>query len=137
MKIVVVTDDEKIISAHFGKASKYVVFSVENGKISGLEIREKVGQCKSVEGHQLKSHQHNDKEDGGRGMGRNSEDKHRRMFANILDCDVLLARGMGRGARLGLESSGLKPIITDISDINKAVEAVINGSIVDHPDCVH
>ena len=137
MKIAVVTDDEKIISAHFGKASKYVVYSVENGKISGLEIREKTGQCKSGEDHHSISHHHNDEKDGGRGMGKNAEDKHQRMFANILDCDILLARGMGRGARLGLESSGLKPIITDIAEINKAVEAVINGSIVDHPDCVH
>ena len=32
MKIAVVTDDEKTISAHFGRASKYVVFSVVKGE---------------------------------------------------------------------------------------------------------
>jgi predicted Fe-Mo cluster-binding NifX family protein len=70
-------------------------------------------------------------------MGKHAEERHKHMFANIKDCDVLLARGMGRGAQLGLEQTGLKPILTDISDIEMAVKAVIDGTIVDQPDRVH
>jgi hypothetical protein len=59
------------------------------------------------------------------------------MFANITDCDVLLARGMGKGAQIGLLQTGLKPILTDISEIDVAVQAFIDGTIVDNPDRVH
>jgi len=59
------------------------------------------------------------------------------MFENITDCDVLLGRGMGRGAQLGLQQIGLKPILTDIAEIDEAVQAVIDGTIVDNPDRVH
>jgi predicted Fe-Mo cluster-binding NifX family protein len=137
MKIAVVTDDEKTISAHFGRANKYVVFSIENGEITDREVREKTGQCQCTAEDQTKPHHHDDKEAGGRGMGKHAEERHKHMFANIKDCDVLLARGMGRGAQLGLEQTGLKPILTDISDIEMAVKAVIDGTIVDQPDRVH
>ncbi|MCK4820730.1 dinitrogenase iron-molybdenum cofactor biosynthesis protein [bacterium] len=137
MKIAVVTDDEKTIGAHFGRASKYVVFSVENGEIASREVREKVGHRQFAAEDQTKSHHHDDKEAGGRGLGKHAGERHRRMFANITDCAVLLARGMGRGAQLGLQQTGLKPILNDISDIDIAVEAAINGSIVDHPNRVH
>lgn len=43
MKIAVVTDDEKIISQHFGRASLYVVYTVEDGKVTGKETRPKMG----------------------------------------------------------------------------------------------
>jgi predicted Fe-Mo cluster-binding NifX family protein len=136
MKIAIVTDDEKTISAHFGRATKYVVFTVEDGEIKKREVLEKVGHKQFAAQDQTHSHHHG-KESGGRGMGKQAEERHRRMFANITDCDILLARGMGRGAQLGLQQTGLKPILTDISDIDEAVQAVIDGTIVDNPDRVH
>lgn len=136
MKIAVVTDDEKTISAHFGRATKYVVFTVEGGEIKKREVLDKVGHRQFADEDQTHSHQYG-KDAGGRGMGEHAEERHRRMFANITDCDVILARGMGRGAQLGLQKTGLKPILTDISDIEEAVRAVIDGTIVDHPDRVH
>lgn len=33
MKIAVVTDDHKTISAHFGRAQNFVVFTVEDNKV--------------------------------------------------------------------------------------------------------
>ena len=39
MKIAVVTDDEKTISAHFGRAQYYVVFTIENGMVTRQETR--------------------------------------------------------------------------------------------------
>jgi hypothetical protein len=32
---------------------------------------------------------------------------------------------------------GTKPILTDIENIEEAAQAVIDGSIVDHPDRLH
>jgi predicted Fe-Mo cluster-binding NifX family protein len=59
------------------------------------------------------------------------------MFETIKDCDYVLARGMGRGAYQGLEQWKIQPIITDIPDIDAALEAVIDGSIKDHVERLH
>lgn len=136
MKIAAVTDDGKTVSPHFGRATIYVVFFVEDGRVIQQELRGKIGQQEfqneGLEGQG--KHQNNPQ---GRGFGRHSEEKHRRMFANITDCDVLLARGMGQGAFLGLQQIGIRPILTDIPEIEKAVQAVIDGSIEHHAERLH
>jgi hypothetical protein len=43
MKIAAITDDGKTISQHFGRASHYLVATVENGQIISRELREKLG----------------------------------------------------------------------------------------------
>ncbi len=136
MNIAVVTDDGKTVSPHFGRASMYVVFSVEDGRIVKQELREKAGhrefQSEGLEGQG----KHKDNPQG-RGFGKHSEEKHRRMFATITDCEVLLARGMGQGAFLGLQQMGVRPILTDIPEIERAVQAVIDGSIEHHAERLH
>jgi len=136
MKIAVVTDDERTISQHFGRASKYVVYTVEDGRILEHELRDKLGHSQFAKEEQDRGHQHQD-DTRGHGYGRHAEDKHKRMFANILDCEVVLARGMGRGAYQGMLQANLKPIVTDIADMEAAVLAVIDGTIVDHTESLH
>ena len=136
MKIAVVTDDGKTISQHFGRALQYSVYTLEKGKVINKELRDKLGHkdfAKEEEGRQ--HHGHGDSR--GRGYGTHSKGKHRRMFTTIEDCDVLLARGMGRGAYLGLEEFGIKPILTDIAEIELAVQAVMDGSITHYPEKLH
>ena len=147
MKIAAVTDDGKTISQHFGRATQYAVITVEKGEIIERELREKMGHRQfSQPGRGRHRHQDHDHEHGeehehdhqqGHGFGRHSEEKHRLMFESILDCEILLARGMGRGAHLGLKQCGLKPILTDIANIDKAVKAIIDGSIKDLTDRLH
>lgn len=136
MNIAAVTDDGKTISPHFGRATSYAVYTVEDGQIITQELRDKIGhrqfQAEGLEGH----HQHHD-DPRGRGFGRHSQEKHQRMFAAITDCEVLLARGMGQGAYLGLQQAGIRPIITDIPEIERAVQAVMDGSIKDHSERLH
>ena len=43
MKIAVVTDDGETISQHFGRAQHYVVLTIENGQVTGREMRDKFG----------------------------------------------------------------------------------------------
>ena len=136
MKIAAVTDDNQTISQHFGRAMNYSVLTIDDGKIVARELREKANhqdfQREGLEGQ----HQHLDNPRG-RGFGRHSEEKHQRMFATIKDCQILLARGMGQGAYNGLQQMGIQPIITDIPEIEKAVQAVIDESIEDHPERLH
>lgn len=132
MKIAVVTDNNKTISAHFGRAKKFVVYCVEDGQIVNQEIRAKVSH-RDCAGH----HDHNHDHAQGHGHGRHSAEKHQRMMATITDCDVLLARGMGQGAYTRLEQMGIDPILTDIVDVETAVTAVIENKIVNYPERLH
>ena len=136
MKIAAVTDDGKTISQHFGRATKYMVVTVENGKEVNRELRDKLGHRDFQKEGDQRHHQNHD-DDRGRGFGSHSAEKHRRMFETISDCQVLLARGMGRGAYIGLEQTGIKPVLTVIPEIDAAVTAVVNGSIQDHTERLH
>jgi predicted Fe-Mo cluster-binding NifX family protein len=59
------------------------------------------------------------------------------MIEAITDCEVILVRGMGRGAYLAMEEAGIKPIVTDIEAIEEAVRAYLAGEIVDHTERLH
>ena len=59
------------------------------------------------------------------------------MLTPILDCQVLLAGGMGQGAYDGLKQAGVQPILTDIRDIEQAVKAYLDGTLTDHPELLH
>lgn len=135
MKIAAVSEDGVTISQHFGRAPFYVVVTVEDGWAVAREQRPKLGHAhfagESHEEHDRGSHSQ------GHGFDPAAQDRHARMAAAISDCDVLLARGMGAGAYYSLEKAGIRPILTDISDINEAVQAVISGQSLDHTEWLH
>jgi predicted Fe-Mo cluster-binding NifX family protein len=131
MKIAVVTDDMKTISAHFGRAQHYLVFTMENGIITAQEARFKAHHSHFVS--QQHSHEHAEPH----GSDPQSEVKHASMMETIIDCDVLLAGGMGRSAYDDLKLRSIQPVITDIQDAQEAVEAYLAGEIIDHPERLH
>lgn len=59
------------------------------------------------------------------------------MFENIKDCDIVLTGGMGRGAYLDLQNLGIKTIVTDIVDIETAVQAIMDDTIINHTEKLH
>ena len=134
-KIATVTDDGKTISPHFGRATKYAVLTIEDGRIIARELRDKAGHH-DFQHEESHGHEHHD-DPRGRGFGKRSGEKHRLMFEAIPDCEMVLARGMGQGAYQGLQQKGIRPILTDIADIDTAVQAVIDGSIEDRPERLH
>jgi predicted Fe-Mo cluster-binding NifX family protein len=131
MKIAVVTDDQKTISAHFGRAQYYLVFNIENGKITGSESRPKANHNHFA--GQEHAHEHAEQH----GTDPQSENKHASMLDTIVDCQVLVARGMGQGAYDSMVFRNIHPIITNISDAQAAVESYLAGSIDDHPEKLH
>lgn len=132
MKIAVITDDFKTISAHFGRAQYYRVFTVEDGKIVSHEDRQKANHSQFAE---QGLHEHKPGESHGNDPA--SQHRHGAMMDSISDCQVLLARGMGGGAHSALTSRGIQPILTEIQEIQAAVEAYLAGTIVDHPERLH
>lgn len=132
MKIAAITDDGKTISQHFGRAPYYLVLTIEDGEIIERELRDKLGHS------QFASHSHGPEEPGQlHGMGAASQSKHQMMSQSIEDCQVLLCGGMGMGAYQSMAERNIKPIVTDIKDIEQAVMAYIEGSITDRVDRLH
>ncbi|MEW6578808.1 MAG: NifB/NifX family molybdenum-iron cluster-binding protein [Chloroflexota bacterium] len=145
MKIAVVTDNGQTISAHFGRAPYYLVFTVEGGAISRRELREKAGHHPFAGEHHDHDHHHHDHDAHGdchepgheHGTGPHAADKHARMVEAITDCQVVIVRGMGRGAYDAMQQASITPIITDIVDPEAAVRAYLAGNLVDHTDRLH
>ncbi len=132
MKIAAVSDDGITISQHFGRAPYYVVVTIESNQIVARERRDKLGHVHfsnepHAEGNDPRGH----------GYDPAAQSRHARMASAIADCQVLLARGMGAGAYDSMRAAGIRPIVTDIASIDEAVQAYIEGRIVDQVERLH
>ncbi|MDG7039192.1 MAG: hypothetical protein JRN37_08615 [Nitrososphaerota archaeon] len=126
MKIAIVTNDGKIVHSHFGMAKNYIVFEVENGIKGASEMRPKIWHQHHPEG--VRGHE------GGNGMhyGEGGHSQQEDMLAAIRDCQVLVARGMGRPMYDGIISRGIRPYLTDLVYVEDVVNAYIDGKLDNH-----
>ena len=132
MKVAAITDDGKTISKHFGRAAYYLVLTIENGAIISSEMRDKLGHS------HFSNQPHEEGEHGeSHGMDSASHNKHLQMSEVISDCEALLCGGMGMGAYQSMISRGIKPVVTEIEDIHKAVMAYVQGRLADRVDLLH
>jgi predicted Fe-Mo cluster-binding NifX family protein len=132
MKIAAITDDGKTISQHFGRAPYYLVVTVENGQIIQRDLRQKLGHSHFV------NLPHPEEQPGQpHGMDQDSHNKHVRMAESIADCEALLCRGMGMGAYQSMQALGIRPVVTEVADIDAAVQAYLDGSLIDRVDKLH
>ncbi len=149
MKIAAVTNDGRSISAHFGRALHYLVLTVEDGVITGREMRDKSTCNHGQHGH--KHHDHHAHEDDpqhtddstGQAIALSLTaaappvDNHSHAAAVIADCDVVLSRGMGGGMYHNLQRVGVRPVLTDLVVIEEAVTAYLAGQLQEQPHLVH
>ena len=75
--------------------------------------------------------------DPGMVMDAAAHDKHLQMSDAIADCEAVLCRGMGMGAYQSMQARGIRPVVTDIADIDEAALAYAAGKIVDHTEKLH
>ncbi len=136
MKIAFATDDEKSISQHFGRASYYLVITVEDRKVVHRERRDKPGHAQFAHEPHTHSHDHN-AQGGQHGFDPASQNKHIRMAEVISDCQAMLCGGMGAGAYDSLRARDIQPIVTDLTSIDEALTAYLEGRIVDRVDRLH
>lgn len=132
IKIAAVSDDGQTISQHFGRAKYYIVLTIEDGKITAREQREKMGHA-----HFAGEEHAEEKDPRGHGFAPAEQNRHFQMAEAIKDCQFLLARGMGAGAYTNMEQVGIKPVITDIANIDEAALQAAQGVIVDHKEKLH
>lgn len=134
MKVAAVSDDGTTISQHFGRAPFYVVVSVEDGRIVGREMRDRLGhaQFSGEAGDGAR-----EADPRGHGFDPTAQDRHARMAVAIADCEVLLACGMGAGAYASMRAAGIRPVVTDVVDIDAAIAAYLAGELRDHVEKLH
>jgi len=134
IRIAAVSEDGVTISRHFGRAPMYVVVSVDEGRPVSRETRDKLGHAQfAAEGHEAPP----EADPRGHGFDPVAQDRHARMVAAIADCEVLLARGMGAGAFASMQQAGVEPVVTDIEDIDAAVEAYLSGTLRNQVEKLH
>jgi transcriptional regulator with XRE-family HTH domain/predicted Fe-Mo cluster-binding NifX family protein len=131
MKIAVITDDGKSISQHFGRAPYYLVLTIEEGKVVHREMRDKMGH------NQFSAHHQAEPDGAGHGMDSASHNKHVSMAETIADCKALLCGGMGMGAYESMRRLNIQPVVTNLRDIDAAVQAFIDGELIDHTELLH
>jgi predicted Fe-Mo cluster-binding NifX family protein len=135
MKIAVITEDEKTISQHFGRAPYYLVCTIENGKVVSREKREKLGHNHfSAQGHE-EHHEHGHEHE--HGLDEEHHNRHAMMADAISDCQALICGGMGMGAYESMRRLNITPVVTDIQDVDAAIQAYIDGKLVDHTEKLH
>lgn len=108
MKIAVITNDFKTISAHFGRARYYDVFTIENNQVMEKETRPKANHNQYVK----EPHPEPSPRSGqGHGTDPASQHRHTAMIEPITDCQVVIARGLGMGAHQSLAAGGIPPLL--------------------------
>lgn len=134
MKIAAITDDKVTISQHFGRATLYMVATVENGKVVKKEARNKAGHHTFSADPQ----QHPETAPGERhGYDEGAQSRHATMAQTIDDCQVLLAGGMGWGAYESLKNRNIEAIVTDVENIDEAVNLYLQGKLANLMERLH
>jgi len=132
VKVAAITDDGKTLSRHFGRARYFLVATVEDGRVTGQDLRCKAGHH-TFAPHEMTGHDSR----GPHGFDAASRGRHAQMLAAIADCQVVLAGGMGQGMYGNLQQVGIRPILTEVEDIQDAILAFIQGRLVERPESVH
>ncbi len=131
LRVAFVSDDGETISQHFGRARYYEVLTIENAKVTKKERRDKAGHHTFHPQETEGGHQHHNEDP------EHQLHKHNIMSANIADCDILIAGGMGNGAYMHLTEANIKPVVTSHKTISDAIDSILKGSIEDHTERLH
>ncbi len=127
MKIAIVTNDGLTVSQHFGRARFYLVVEMDGGKEVDRELRRRFTPHLSGNAGHGEAHAPGQPH----GTGPEAMRRHAAMAEAIKDCQFLIAGGMGTGAVQAMEASGIKVILTDLTEINRVIEAFADGTLQD------
>ena len=122
MKIAVASTDGVAVSAHFGRSTCFVVYTVDDGgKILSREVRDNTfthharGECKDGE-----EHHHHD-----------TPHSHADVVTALSDCQALLCGGMGGRAAQELAAAGVRPLVAAIAEMtaDQALQGMLDGTL--------
>ena len=130
MKIAAVSEDGTTISQHFGRAPYYVVLTIEGGRVVRKEKRDKSA-------HHVAGQEHSTVAGQRHGFDTAAQSTHAGMMSNIADCQVVMAGGMGLGARESLKAAGIETVMTDVLNIDEAVNLYTAGRLPNRTERLH
>lgn len=133
MKIALITDDGQTINQHFGRANFYAVLTVENAQITRRELRNKLSHQHFVR----ETDEHSQEAGQCHGFEPAAPSRHKQMAEAIADCAALICGGMGAGAYASMRERGIRPIVTDVQEVDEAALAYAAGTLVDHVEKLH
>ena len=125
MKIGIASNDRESIAQHFGRTRGFVIADVVDGKVKSKEYRE----------NNFTSHN----QPGGSEQHGEHGHSHSSILSALKDCDVVLARGMGRRIYDDLRGAKIESVIPTLPGVDEALSAYVDGTLVDNPEkgCVH
>ena len=131
MKIAIPSEDRIHISSHFGRTKGFMIYEIENNEIVKSEYRDNTftGHARGMH-HE---HGHNHHEDN------HQQHTHGRILNALNDCNTVIAGGMGRRLLDDLNNNGKEVIVTDETQIEKAIQAFLENTL-DHSEskcCEH
>ena len=144
MKIAFVTEDEQTISAHFGRAPKVVVVTLEDGKEVGREVRLKDAHGQgngNAQAGGVQLREEHDHDEPGHTHEHDHEHHHQHnhggMFASMQDCNVMVVRGIGSPALDHAEGMGLQVFLTGEQGIDAALARYVAGTLESDERRIH
>jgi len=134
MRVAVATDNGRTLALHAGRARSFHIYDVEEDmRVIKREERPNPHCDFVLERHRAGAtgmgHRRGFHDTPGHGGG------HDILFQAIHDCDVLLARGMGPRLADDLAARGIKPIVTNETDIARALNCLIKGELKEGGFC--
>lgn len=133
IKIAFPTNDKNTIFSHIGRAAGFLIVEVSDGKV----LREDYIPNTFTSGGkncESESHHHAHLENCSWYSKRHNE-----IAEKLAGVSAVIARGMGPGIQIRLQSAGIKPVITTEKDIASAITKFIEGKleIIEDYQCTH
>ena len=137
-KVAIVTDDGRTVAQHFGRAAYYLVVTLADGEVVNRELRPRATpHAAGNRHHHEHGHEHGHGHGHEHGTGPAAAARHAAMAAQIADCQVLIAGGMGRGAVNAMEAAGLRVALTNLSSIEAVIAALAAGKLQNESGRMH
>jgi predicted Fe-Mo cluster-binding NifX family protein len=130
LRIAVATSEGRTISDHFGRSPFFAVFDVQGTTIVNQSMRPNTftRHFQQQERDQTPREHHH---------GEDDPHAHHSAAEGLADCTVVISHGMGRKAWEDLRGRGIEMIITDETDVEKAVTMYLAGELKDRVERLH
>ena len=144
MKVAVASNNGETVGQHFGRVRQFVVVTVEDGVVTGREIRDNPNarSVRSPSSLPSPSSPASGREGrgrgsgGGRGRGRGQGGGFGEVDA-LEDCVAIIAGGMGEGAYGNLQRLGIEPVLTDARRVEEAALRYAAGDLPNLEERIH
>jgi predicted Fe-Mo cluster-binding NifX family protein len=124
MKIAIPSDDKTTICPHFGRTAGFMIFKIENREVVDTEYR-----SNTFTGHARGHHPSHDHTGNHHTQMEAHQHSHSGIYQALGDCQIVIAKGMGRRLYVDFEEWKIQVFITKETDIQAAVDSFLNNTL--------